>query len=100
RTRPSWHLTGSGQAPTGHHIEYTIEPKEEDLPMMHRLNAAMAPKILCVDDDMYLTDLLHYALTRDGYKVSVANTGTAAPRADQTDPPDAVVLDVHLPDMS
>src|SRR6185437_7096681 len=47
-----------------------------------------------------LTDLLHYALTRDGYKVSVANNGTDALRAAQTDPPDAVVLDVHLPDMS
>lgn len=68
--------------------------------MMHRLNAAIAPKILCVDDDTYLTDLLQYALTRDGYKVSVANNGADALRAAQTDPPDAVVLDVHLPDMS
>lgn len=68
--------------------------------MLHRLNTATPPKILCVDDDSYLTDLLKFALTRDGYSVSVANQGAEALRMIQNDPPDAVVLDLHLPDIN
>ncbi len=56
-------------------------------------------KVLCVDDDAYLTSLLHYALTRDGYTVEVANTGAEALRCAQADPPDVVILDVNLPDI-
>jgi DNA-binding response OmpR family regulator len=55
-------------------------------------------KILCVDDDVYLTDLLQYALGREGYSVQVANRGAKAIQLAETDPPDAVILDVNLPD--
>jgi two-component system, OmpR family, alkaline phosphatase synthesis response regulator PhoP len=68
--------------------------------MMHRLTTAAPPKILCVDDDTYLTDLLQYALARDGYNVSVAADGATALRLVQSDPPDAVLLDLHLPDVN
>src|SRR6185437_5108749 len=57
-----------------------------------------SPKILCVDDDSYLTDLLQYALERDGYTVLVAGDGATALRLAQTEAPDAVLLDLHLPD--
>lgn len=56
-------------------------------------------KILCVDDDTYLADLLRYALTRVGYTVQLAYTGTAALRAVQAVQPDLVIADVNLPDM-
>lgn len=56
------------------------------------------PKILCVDDDTYLTDLLQYALERDGYNVSVAGDGATALSMVQANPPHAVLLDLHLPD--
>ncbi|MGH2386752.1 MAG: response regulator transcription factor [Chloroflexota bacterium] len=52
-----------------------------------------------MDDDPYLTDLLQYALARDGYNVVVAGDGATALRLAQTDPPDAVLLDLHLPDV-
>jgi two-component system OmpR family response regulator len=55
-------------------------------------------KILCVDDDAYLTDLLHFALAREGHTVVVANSAAAALKAAELDPPDAIILDVHLPD--
>ncbi|HEV7215151.1 MAG TPA: response regulator transcription factor [Chloroflexota bacterium] len=53
-----------------------------------------------MDDDIYLTDLLRYALSHDGYAVEVANTGADALRTAQADPPDVVVLDVNLPDVN
>ena len=37
-------------------------------------------KILCVDDDQYLTDLLRYALAREGFEVRMAHTGRDALR--------------------
>jgi DNA-binding response OmpR family regulator len=66
--------------------------------LRHRPLPAEAPKILCVDDDPYLTDLLHYALERDGYQVAVAGDGATALHLVQRDSPDLVLLDVHLPD--
>jgi DNA-binding response OmpR family regulator len=72
--------------------------EEGDALTTKRLNAGTSAKILCVDDDPYLTDLLQYALGRDGYAVSVAGDGATALRLVQTDPPDAVLLDLQLPD--
>ncbi|GAC1432162.1 MAG: two-component system response regulator MprA [Chloroflexota bacterium] len=57
-----------------------------------------AVKILCVDDDAYLTDLLRYALTREGYDIAVAHGGADALRMIASDPPHLVLLDGTLPD--
>jgi DNA-binding NtrC family response regulator len=65
--------------------------------MLQRHFPAVPIKVLCVDDDTYLTDLLRYALSRDGYTVEVANTGADALRNAQADPPDVVVEIVPLP---
>ncbi|MGH2346588.1 MAG: response regulator transcription factor, partial [Chloroflexota bacterium] len=67
---------------------------------MLRLNPPVTGNVLCVDDDPYLTDLFHYALTRDGYTVDVACTGAEALHIARLDPPDVVVLNLHLPDMN
>ena len=55
-------------------------------------------KILCVDDDAYLTDLLRYALSREGYTVGVAHTGADALQSVRTEPPHLILLDGNLPD--
>lgn len=55
-------------------------------------------RVLCVDDDPYLTDLLRYALLRDGHSVRVANTAADAIKAVAAERPDVVILDVRLPD--
>jgi len=57
-------------------------------------------KILCVDDDAYLTDLLRYALSREGFEVSTANSGREALRLVQGKGIDLVILDVNIPDMN
>src|SRR5690348_3055059 len=74
--------------------------EERDGHMSRRHSSSVPIRVLCVDDDTYLTDLLRFALARDGYTVEVANTGTEALRIAQTDPPDVVVLDIDLPDMN
>jgi two-component system OmpR family response regulator len=56
-------------------------------------------RILVVDDERSITDLVSMALGLEGATVEVAHTGTDALRALAADPPDLVVLDVMLPDL-
>ena len=56
-------------------------------------------RVLVVDDEATLTDLLSMALRYEGWEVRGAATGTAAVRLAQRFRPDAVVLDVMLPDL-
>src|SRR4051794_7680181 len=58
-----------------------------------------AVKVLVVDDEQTLADLLAMALRYEGWDVRSAATGTAAVRAAREFKPDAVVLDMMLPDM-
>ena len=67
--------------------------------MLPKSEMPMRCKVLCVDDDHHLTDLLRYALTRAGYAVQEANTGAEALRLATVDPPDVVLLDIRLPDI-
>jgi two-component system OmpR family response regulator len=55
-------------------------------------------RVLVVDDEVSVTDLLAKAFRDDGWEVVVAGDGRAAIRAAQEFHPDAVVLDVTLPD--
>ncbi len=56
-------------------------------------------RILVVDDEVSITDLLTMALQLHGASVEVAHTGDAALRAVQRFRPHLVVLDVMLPDL-
>jgi two-component system response regulator MprA len=55
-------------------------------------------RILVVDDDRAMREGLERVLRRDGYEVSLAGDGESARTALATCPPDAVVLDLQLPD--
>ncbi|ASW57668.1 DNA-binding response regulator [Plantactinospora sp. KBS50] len=55
-------------------------------------------RVLVVDDEATLTDLLSMALRYEGWEVRSAGTGSAAVRLARQFQPDAVVLDVMLPD--
>jgi two-component system OmpR family response regulator len=57
-------------------------------------------RVLVVDDEPMLGELLTTALRYEGWQVESALTGRAALRAAQSLDPDVVVLDVMLPDMS
>nr|WP_156313011.1 response regulator transcription factor [Micromonospora sp. HK10] len=56
-------------------------------------------RVLVVDDEPTLTDLLSMALRYEGWQVSTAGNGMAAISAARQFHPDAVVLDVMLPDL-
>jgi two-component system phosphate regulon response regulator PhoB len=56
-------------------------------------------KILVVDDEEDILELLRYSLTREGYKVHCAETGEKAVASAREKAPDILVLDLMLPGM-
>jgi diguanylate cyclase (GGDEF)-like protein len=56
------------------------------------------PRVLVVDDEANLPIFLKDFLEECGFDVSMAVTGKAALRAALENPPDAIILDVDLPD--
>lgn len=54
-------------------------------------------KILIVDDERSITDLLEYNLQRNGYQVIIARDGRQALRLAEAEQPDLVILDLMLP---
>jgi two-component system OmpR family response regulator len=56
-------------------------------------------RVLVVDDEPMLADLLRMALRYEGWEVRTAATGHAALREAREFGPDAVVLDIMLPDL-
>jgi DNA-binding response OmpR family regulator len=59
-----------------------------------------AKRILVVEDEEAIRQTLRYNLTREGYIVSEASTGTEALQAARTERPDMILLDVMLPELS
>jgi two-component system phosphate regulon response regulator PhoB len=55
------------------------------------------PRILIIEDERPLTDVLSYNLQREGYEPIVAHDGQEGLRKAQTLLPDAVLLDLMLP---
>jgi len=60
----------------------------------------MTGKILIVDDEPNIVHWLTYALKAQGYDVDAAETGEEGLQKILTAPPDLVILDVMLPDLS
>ena len=56
-------------------------------------------KILAVDDEPALTDLMHYHLVRAGHDVTTAANGWEAIHAVRANRPDIILLDLMLPDL-
>jgi two-component system phosphate regulon response regulator PhoB len=54
-------------------------------------------RILVVDDEREILELVAYNLQRDGYQVQCVATGEAALKTAKSEPPDLVVLDLMLP---
>jgi two-component system phosphate regulon response regulator PhoB len=59
-----------------------------------------AGRILVVEDEADIAALVAYQLAHAGYRVHTAGSGAEAMRAIQADPPDLIVLDLMLPEMS
>src|SRR4029077_6056219 len=57
------------------------------------------PRVLVVDDEEHITELVAMGLGFNGFEVERAGSGRAALSAIQSHRPDLVVLDVMLPDL-
>ncbi len=58
----------------------------------------MTQKILLVDDEVDILDLIRYNLQSEGYTIFTAEGGLAAISQAQMEMPDLIILDVMLPD--
>ena len=68
------------------------------LPRMYRADGSPI-RVLLVDDEAVLTDLVSLALGYEGWVVDVATNGREAVQRYRAERPDVVVLDIMLPDM-
>ena len=57
----------------------------------------MAEKVLVVDDERQIRDLLNEFLTGEGYEVLLASNGEEAIELAETEYPDVILLDVKMP---
>ncbi|MFC4766569.1 response regulator YycF [Effusibacillus consociatus] len=57
----------------------------------------MNQKIMIVEDELPIADILKFTLEKDGYEVVVANDGETAVELANTEHPDLILLDVMLP---
>ncbi len=57
-------------------------------------------KILIIDDDFSIVELLTDILTHDGHEVTAANEAVEGMQKARTAKPDLVILDYHMPGMS
>lgn len=60
----------------------------------------MKPKILIIDDEKSIRDIFTLLLEEKGYAVEAAETGKAGIAQARAFRPDAVLLDMNLPDLS
>jgi DNA-binding response OmpR family regulator len=60
----------------------------------------VAPRILIVDDDPDMVELLQLGLTEAGYSTCTASTGNQALQEVQRSLPDLVILDLLLPEIN
>ncbi len=56
-------------------------------------------KILVVDDDKNLLEVIKYNLVNEGYSVVIAENGTQAVEKARQEKPDLIILDVMLPEI-
>jgi two-component system OmpR family response regulator len=56
-------------------------------------------RVLVVDDEVNIAELISMALRYEGWAITTAHTGMKAVREAKDDRPDAIVLDVMLPDI-
>jgi CheY-like chemotaxis protein len=60
----------------------------------------MTKKVLVIDDDEMIRDLVAHSLERDGYTVISAASGQAGLEHFEAEKPDLIVLDIAMPGMS
>ena len=81
----------------------TVAPAEQEALVKHASTKskegqpAPAHRILVVDDEDDLLELVRYNLAKEGYDVACVGSGEEALKVARKDPPDLIVLDLMLP---
>lgn len=60
----------------------------------------MKPRILLIEDDPSLTELIHYNLEQEGFDITTSADGEDGLMRAEEDPPDLILLDWMLPNLS
>ncbi|MGH9010847.1 MAG: response regulator, partial [Acidimicrobiia bacterium] len=60
----------------------------------------VAARVLIIEDDPNVAEVVGRYLTREGYEVEIATDGAAGLDRALADPPELVVLDLMLPSLS
>jgi two-component system, OmpR family, response regulator len=77
-----------------------MEPPNPNERVMMRRADGSPINVLVVDDEQVLAELVSMALRDEGWETATAGDGATAIALARQNPPDVVVLDVMLPDMS
>lgn len=64
------------------------------------MNVATKPRVVVIEDHSMLRESLNTYLSHMGYQAVVAGNGKDGLAALHSQPPDALLLNVHLPDIS
>ena len=74
-------------------------PQSENLVSYRKANFMRSTKILLVDDEPDILEMLEYNLRNEGYEVFTANDGEAALKVFADVKPEVILLDVMMPGM-
>jgi len=66
---------------------------------MPQVCARRAPKVLVIDDDPRIRELIELSLTRQGFSVSTAENGRIGLKKFHAEHPDLVITDILMPDV-
>jgi two-component system OmpR family response regulator len=66
-------------------------------PQMRRHDGSQI-RVLIIEDEVVIADMLSLALRMEGWDVDSAHTCSSAAQSASASPPDAVILDIQLPD--
>ena len=82
--------------------DYIVKPFERRtlLKKLAGLELIRGKRVLVVDDDEDIREMIKLGLTGEGYSVQSESTGAAALAVLAAEPPDVIFLDLNLPDMN
>ncbi len=89
-----------GVAPPPIELAALIRQLRDQVVVTTPRTAERTPRILVVDDDPNIRELLMQEFTEAGYQVDVAGNGREALQVVRRDRPDLIVLDVMMPEMN